>query len=84
MVSADQVSVPSALTPLTAFRWFVEFGGRSGTGWENRAVPTAPQDGSWQPVLWAEHVSAPAGENSEHVYSVRTRFLRRMLLVDRP
>lgn len=59
VVSADQVSVPSALTPLTAFRWFAEYGGRSGTGWENRAVLTAPQDGTWQPVLWAEHVSAP-------------------------
>ncbi|MEX5234631.1 hypothetical protein [Kocuria arenosa] len=129
VLSADQVSDPSALTPLTAFRWFVEYGGRSGTGWEDRAVLAAPQDGTWQAVLWAEHVSAPTcflvarddempgaaptvaheafealggpeapheiegghfgllhrpGENSDHACAVQTRFLRRMLLVDRP
>ena len=28
VVSFDQASAPSLLTPLTAFRWFVEYGGR--------------------------------------------------------
>lgn len=35
IVSADQMGTPSALTDLTAYRWFIEYGGRFGTNWEN-------------------------------------------------
>ncbi|MEX0330748.1 MAG: alpha/beta hydrolase [Puniceicoccaceae bacterium] len=35
IVSADQLGTPSALTELTAYRWFIEHGGRFGTNWEN-------------------------------------------------
>jgi alpha-beta hydrolase superfamily lysophospholipase len=38
VVSPDQLNMPSHLTPLTAFLWFIQFGGRFGTNWENRAT----------------------------------------------
>jgi alpha-beta hydrolase superfamily lysophospholipase len=44
VVSADQVASPSALEPLTAFRWFIEYGGRYGSGWTNQVVFTSPAD----------------------------------------
>lgn len=31
---------PSALQPLTAYRWFIEYGGRFATGWVNDPGPT--------------------------------------------
>lgn len=61
VVSDDQVRRPSALRPLTAYRWFIEYGGRLGSGWVNdvtRAQPTTPVP--WQPGLCARHVSCPA------------------------
>jgi pimeloyl-ACP methyl ester carboxylesterase len=42
VVSADQLNTPSLLTPIQAFRWFIEHGGRHGTGWENRATRVIP------------------------------------------
>jgi pimeloyl-ACP methyl ester carboxylesterase len=39
VVSPDQSASPSALKPLTAFRWFIQYG-----GWTNRVVFTAPND----------------------------------------
>lgn len=45
VVSADQLHTPSLLTPIQAFRWFIEYGGRHGTGWESRVtrvLPTTP------------------------------------------
>ena len=35
IVSTDQIGNPSALTELTAYRWFIEYGGRFGTNWQN-------------------------------------------------
>ena len=35
IVSTDQIGTPSALVELTAYRWFIEYGGRFGTNWEN-------------------------------------------------
>ncbi|MDZ7757150.1 alpha/beta hydrolase [Rhodohalobacter sp.] len=35
IVSTDQKGTPSALTDLTAYNWFIEYGGRFGTHWEN-------------------------------------------------
>ncbi len=60
VVSDDQVRRPSALQPLTAYRWFLEYGGRLGSGWVNdvtRARPKTPT--SWLPGLCARHISCP-------------------------
>jgi hypothetical protein len=35
IVSTDQKGTPSALTDLTAYNWFIEYGGRFGTNWNN-------------------------------------------------
>lgn len=45
VVSPDQLNGPSLLLPIQAFRWFVEYGGRFGTGWRNvvtRVEPPTP------------------------------------------
>jgi uncharacterized protein len=42
VVSPDQLGSPSLLTPVSAFRWFIEYGGRHGTGWQNRATRAVP------------------------------------------
>lgn len=60
VVSPDQLSMPSHLRPITAFRWFIDFGGRYEAGWENRittatVVSPVPLD----PVLCAPHISVP-------------------------
>ena len=43
VVSPDQLTTPSLLLPIQAFRWFVEYGGRHGTGWLNVATRVIPQ-----------------------------------------
>jgi pimeloyl-ACP methyl ester carboxylesterase len=59
VVSFDQRSIPSLLTPLTAFRWFMEYGGRYGTMWENSATYVAPATPApFHPGLCAPHVKA--------------------------
>lgn len=60
VVSSDQRGTPSLLTPLTAFRWFIEYGARHGTGWQNWATLVSPRPGAWQPVLCAPLVRVPA------------------------
>jgi cephalosporin-C deacetylase-like acetyl esterase len=35
IVSHDQIGTQSAIKELTAYRWFIECGGRFGTHWEN-------------------------------------------------
>jgi len=35
IVSHDQINIPSRLKGLTAYRWFIEYGGRFGTNWQN-------------------------------------------------
>ena len=60
VVSPDQLHMPSRLSPITAFRWFIEFGGRFETGWVNRVtsadlVTSIPLD----PILCAPHVTVP-------------------------
>ena len=35
IVSPDQLGTPSALSEITAYRWFIEYGGRFGTNWKN-------------------------------------------------
>jgi uncharacterized protein len=60
VVSFDQLGTPSQLTPLTAFRWFIEYGGRYGTNWENWATCVVPETPvPFLPVLCAPHIKAP-------------------------
>jgi uncharacterized protein len=60
MVSDDQVRRPSALEPLTAYRWFIEYGGRFGTGWVNDGTRVRPRTPvAWHPGLCAGHVCCP-------------------------
>ncbi len=42
VVSADQFGTPSLLTPIQAFRWFIEYGGRHGTRWRNEVSRVVP------------------------------------------
>jgi len=42
VVSSDQVGMPAHLEPITAFRWFIEYGGRYGTNWQNKVTYGAP------------------------------------------
>ena len=60
VVSFDQVRHPSLLQPLSAFRWFIEHGGRQGSGWQDdvtRVLPTTPVP--FSPLLCSPHVKAP-------------------------
>jgi len=61
VVSPDQLGSPSALTPLTAYRWFMEYGGRYGSSWQNW-VTSAHRDGiePFQAALCAAKVECPA------------------------
>ncbi len=42
VVSHDQLTSPSLLAPITAFRWFMDYGARPGTGWINQATLVVP------------------------------------------
>jgi hypothetical protein len=43
VVSCDQAGTPSLLKPIQAFRWFIDYGGRHGAGWENRVTRVIPK-----------------------------------------
>jgi pimeloyl-ACP methyl ester carboxylesterase len=59
VVSFDQMGTPSLLTPLTAYRWFIEYGGRHNTGWVNRATRVDPTAyGPYHAGLAAPHLNA--------------------------
>ena len=55
VVSPDQLGSPSLLAPIQAFRWFVEYGGRPGSGWLNRATRVIPNT----PVPFSPYLCAP-------------------------
>ncbi len=60
VVSPDQLNNPSILTPIQAFRWFIEYGGRHGSGWQNRVtrvIPATPVPCS--PLITAPHLTMP-------------------------
>ena len=60
VVSADQVRHPSALKPLTAFRWFVEYGGRLGSGWVNDVTLALSENPMpWRPGLCGPELKVP-------------------------
>lgn len=61
VVSDDQVRRPSALRPLTAYRWFIEYGGRLGSKWFNDVTRSRPKTSApWHPGLVAGHISCPS------------------------
>jgi alpha-beta hydrolase superfamily lysophospholipase len=60
VVSFDYRRHPSAFEPLTAYRWFIEYGGRLGTNWVNdvtRVQPNTPEP--WNAVICAPYVKVP-------------------------
>lgn len=60
VVSPDQLSTPSLLEPVQAFRWFVDYGGRHGTGWVNRVTRVLSDTPvPYNPVLCAPFVAPP-------------------------
>lgn len=60
VVSFDQESVPSLLKPIQAFRWFIDYGGRPGSGWVNRVTRVVPPTPApYSPYLCAPFVNAP-------------------------
>jgi pimeloyl-ACP methyl ester carboxylesterase len=60
VVSSDQVGTPSLLKPIQAFRWFIDYGGRAGTRWDNRVTRVLPATPvPFHPTLCAPFVKAP-------------------------
>jgi poly(3-hydroxybutyrate) depolymerase len=60
VVSFDPMRHPSHIAPPTGFRWFMEYGGRHGSGWVNdatRVVPPTPAP--FSPGIAAPHVRVP-------------------------
>ncbi len=55
VVSPDQLGTPSLLAPIQAFRWFIEYGGRPGSGWVNRVTRVIPPT----PVAYSPYLCAP-------------------------
>jgi hypothetical protein len=73
VVSADQLGTPSLLKPIQAYRWFIDYGGRHGTLWENRVIRVIPPTA----VPFSAYLAAPfirgttlvmAGRNDEMVH----------------
>ena len=61
VVSPSQLTYRSLLGPVQAFRWFIEYGGRPGSGWTNettRVIPPTPV--TYSPFLCAAFVQAKA------------------------
>jgi pimeloyl-ACP methyl ester carboxylesterase len=60
VVSSDQAGTPSLLKPIQAFRWFIDYGGRAGTRWDNRVTRVMPDTTlPYHPSLCAPFVTAP-------------------------
>ena len=61
VVSSDQLGTPSLLQPIQAFRWFIDYGGRPGSGWQNQATRIIPSNTApYSPYLCAPYVSVPS------------------------
>jgi hypothetical protein len=61
VVSPDQLGSPSLLKPIQAYRWFIEYGGRHGSGWHNHATRVIPSDTApYSPYLCAPYVTVPS------------------------
>jgi pimeloyl-ACP methyl ester carboxylesterase len=55
VVSVDQAGTPSLLKPIQAFKWFIEYGGRHGSLWENLVTRVVPPT----PVPFSAYLAAP-------------------------
>lgn len=70
VVSSDQHSNPSLLTPIQAFKWFIDQGGKFNSGWENQVTRVIPRTAvPFTPLLTAPFISVPVlmmiGKNDE-------------------
>jgi len=61
VVSDDQHRRPSALAPLTAYRWFIEYGGRFESGWVNDVTRATPKAAPSLPTL-TERAPSPVAD----------------------
>lgn len=60
IVSSDQMGTPSALVELTAYRWFIEYGSRFGTNWQNVvSFSTVETPDRFHVGQCASHLKAP-------------------------
>ena len=60
VVSPDQIGNLSALKTITAFRWFIEYGGRFETKWENQITDVNPKPSiPYHPGMCASHIDVP-------------------------
>lgn len=55
VVSPSQLAYRSLLAPVQAFRWFIDYGGRPGSGWVNEATRVVPPT----PVPYSPYLCAP-------------------------
>jgi hypothetical protein len=61
VVSSDQLGTPSLLEPIQAFRWFIDYGARHGSGWQNQATRVIPSNAApFSPYLCAPYVTVPS------------------------
>jgi uncharacterized protein len=61
VVSSDQLGTPSLLQPIQAFRWFIDYGGRHGSGWQNHATRVNPSNTApFSPYLCVPYVTVPS------------------------
>ena len=61
VVSSDQLGTPSLLKPIQAYRWFIEYGGRYGSSWQNQAIRINPSTTApYSPYLCAPYVNVPS------------------------
>lgn len=61
VVSSDQLGAPSLLKPIQAYRWFIEYGGRHGSGWQNQATRISPSNvAPYSPYLCTPYVTVPS------------------------
>jgi pimeloyl-ACP methyl ester carboxylesterase len=73
VVSFDQAGSPSLLKPIQAFKWFIDYGGRHGSLWENRVTRVSPPTPvPFSAYLAAPHIKVPTfimiGRNDEMVH----------------
>jgi hypothetical protein len=55
VVSADPSGTPSLLQPIQAFRWFIDYGGRPNSQWQNKIIRAAPAT----PIPFSAWTAAP-------------------------
>lgn len=61
VVSSDQLGTPSLLQPIQAFRWFIHYGARHGSGWQNQATRVIPSNTAmFSPYLCVPYVTVPS------------------------